>query len=64
MRVMFGQIRDFAGNEEGATAIEYGLVAALVAIGVLLAMTTLGSSVMALFDSVASRSAEELDNAL
>lgn len=57
------QIRAFAADEGGTTAIEYGLVAALVAVGILLALTTFGGSVKALFDSVASRASEEFDNA-
>lgn len=63
MRVVFDRIRDFAVNEDGATAIEYGLIAALIAVGVLLAMTALGGSVTSLFEYVSSRSAEQLDNA-
>jgi pilus assembly protein Flp/PilA len=57
------QIRAFAADESGATAIEYGLIAALVAVGTLLALTTFGGNVKALFDYVSSRSAEELNNA-
>ena len=63
MTVIFAQIRDFAADERGATAIEYGLIAALIAVGVLVAMTTLGGSVTSLFEYVSSRSAEQLDNA-
>ncbi|MBN9364986.1 MULTISPECIES: Flp family type IVb pilin [unclassified Devosia] len=63
MTVVFDQIRDFAVNEDGATAIEYGLIAALIAVGVLVAMTALGGSVTSLFEYVSSRSAEQLDNA-
>jgi pilus assembly protein Flp/PilA len=63
MTVVFAQIRDFAADERGATAIEYGLIAALIAVGVLVAMTTLGGSVTSLFEYVSSRSAEQLDNA-
>jgi pilus assembly protein Flp/PilA len=63
MTVIFAQIRDFAADEGGATAIEYGLIAALITVGVLLAITTLGGSVTSLFEYVTSRSAEQLDNA-
>jgi len=63
MTVIFAQIRDFAADEGGATAIEYGLIAALITVGVLLAITTLGGSVTSMFEYVTSRSAEQFDNA-
>ena len=33
----------FANDESGATAIEYGLIAALIAVGIIAAATTLGN---------------------
>ncbi len=36
-------------NEEGATAIEYGLIAALVAIGLITALGALGGSLQTIF---------------
>ncbi|MBK8860359.1 MAG: Flp family type IVb pilin [Sphingomonadales bacterium] len=35
-------IRKFIKNSKGATAIEYGLIAALIAVAAVSAMTTLG----------------------
>lgn len=49
-------IARFARDERGATAVEYGLIAGLIAIGILLALTIFGNSVSGLFNSVASRS--------
>jgi pilus assembly protein Flp/PilA len=46
-------------NEKGATAIEYGLIAALVAVGAIGAMSTLGTSVQGSFENAATT----LDNA-
>lgn len=63
MTVLYARMRSFVADEGGATAIEYGLIAALVAVGMLLALTTFGGSVTAMFEYVSSRSAEELDNA-
>lgn len=40
-------------NEDGATAIEYGLIAALIAIGAISAMSTLGGKVATTFNNVA-----------
>lgn len=41
-------------DESGATAIEYGLIAALVSIAAIGALTTLGTSLSGLFDLVAT----------
>ena len=37
----------FAADESGATAIEYGLIAALIAVAAIAAMTTLGTKLTA-----------------
>ena len=63
MRALYAGLCDFAHDEDGATAIEYGLIAALVAVGILLALTTLGGSVTDLYNYINSRSGEQLDNA-
>ncbi len=57
-----GQVARFVGNEDGATAIEYGLIAALIAVGILIAMTALGGGVSTMFDYISSRAGQELDN--
>jgi pilus assembly protein Flp/PilA len=41
-------------NEEGATAIEYGLIAALIAVAAVGAMSALGSQINTTFSQVAS----------
>lgn len=43
----------FLKDESGATAIEYGLIAALIAVVIITAVTTVGTSVSETFDSVA-----------
>lgn len=50
---------NFVKDESGATAIEYGLIAALVAVGLIAALTALGSSLQNIFNTVSST----LDNA-
>lgn len=40
-------------NEDGATAIEYGLIAALIAVAAVAAMTTVGTKLTALFTTIA-----------
>jgi len=44
----------FIKNEDGATAIEYGLIAALVSVAAIGAMTTLGTNLRATFTSAAT----------
>ncbi len=45
----------FINDESGATAIEYGLIAALIAVGIILAATTLGGSLSNLFTRVGTK---------
>lgn len=42
----------FVRDESGATAIEYGLIAALIAVVIITALTTIGSNLTKVFDSV------------
>ncbi|MGN6100548.1 MAG: Flp family type IVb pilin [Devosia sp.] len=48
-------IAQFAKDESGATAIEYGLIAALIAVGIIVAATTLGSSLSGLFNKISTK---------
>ena len=48
-------IQKFIANEDGATAIEYGLIAALIAVGIIAAATTLGGSLSDLFGRISNR---------
>ena len=48
-------LRQFANDESGATAIEYGLLAALVALGIAVGATALGTQLGALFGRIATR---------
>lgn len=43
-----------ATDESGATAIEYGLIAAFVALAIIGALTTLGTKLSSLFGTVGS----------
>lgn len=51
---MVNQIVRFMNDEEGATAIEYGLLAALIAAVIVGAVGTLGTNVNTAFTSVAT----------
>lgn len=46
-------IKLFISDDSGATAIEYGLIAALVAMAVITAMTTLGTNLGNTWNKVA-----------
>ena len=45
----------FARDDSGATAIEYGLIAALIAVGIIVAATTLGGSLSDLFNRISGK---------
>ena len=51
-------------NEDGATAIEYGLIAALVAVAAMTAMGGLGNSLRNTFVHVSSNMVRAQDGAL
>ena len=44
----------FVKNESGATAIEYGLIAALISVVIITAITTLGTNLSATFTNIAA----------
>ncbi|HEU0135170.1 MAG TPA: Flp family type IVb pilin [Allosphingosinicella sp.] len=50
-------IRKIFKNEEGATAIEYGLIAALIAVAAIAAMQNIGTSLNTTFQAVADNMA-------
>lgn len=45
-------IRKMLKNEKGATAIEYGLIAALIAVAAIGAMTSIGTKLGSTFNNV------------
>ncbi|WP_279481032.1 Flp family type IVb pilin [Aureimonas sp. SK2] len=49
---MFKLIRRFRKNESGATAIEYGLIAALIGTAIIAGATTLGTQLSASFTKI------------
>lgn len=48
-------IHNFKKNDSGATAIEYGLIAALVAVALIGTLGTLGSDLSGIFGDVSSK---------
>ena len=52
---MFNVIRNLIVDESGATAIEYGLIAALVSVAAVVALENTGTSLSAMYTSVAGK---------
>ncbi len=46
--------KNFCGDESGATAIEYGLIAALVSVAAIGALTTMGSTLQTMFGTISN----------
>lgn len=61
MRQFAEDIRRFAQDERGATAIEYGLIASLVALAVIASMITFGNALGGMFNDVAVKSVDAMD---
>ncbi len=55
MKKKMKNLKCFLFDEDGATAIEYGLIAALVAVGVILAITFLGKENTNLHNTTAEK---------
>lgn len=60
---MLASLNRFVGDESGATAIEYGLIAALVSVAAIVALITLGNSLERIFNVVATKLTEAADKA-
>jgi len=54
MKTLVNSVKKFVCDEDGVTAIEYGLIAALVAVVIITAVTLMGTKVAATFNSVAA----------
>jgi pilus assembly protein Flp/PilA len=52
---MFARFSKLIRDESGATAIEYGLIAALIAVVIIGALTTVGTNLSGVFNSVATK---------
>jgi pilus assembly protein Flp/PilA len=55
---MMTKLRNLLKSKDGATAIEYGLIAALIGVVIISAVTALGTSIEAQFDTIATKVAE------
>jgi len=48
-------IKSFLRDEEGATAIEYGLIAALISVVIITAITALGTQLSTVFTTISTK---------
>ncbi len=60
---MFETIKTFLSDESGATAIEYGLIAALVSVAAIAALQSLGGSLESIFGVVSNELSDAAANA-
>jgi pilus assembly protein Flp/PilA len=52
---MFTTVSKLLKNEDGATAIEYGLIAALIAVAAIAAFQLVGTNLSGIFNTVATK---------
>jgi pilus assembly protein Flp/PilA len=52
--MMLDKIKTLWRNEDGATAIEYGLIAALIAVVAIAAMAAVGTELSTVFNNIAT----------
>ncbi|GGY25195.1 Flp family type IVb pilin [Pseudoduganella albidiflava] len=60
MKALINAARQFAKDEEGITAIEYGLLAAVIAAAIIASFGTLATGVGTAFTTIAGRLADAL----
>lgn len=52
--IVFKQLSGFVRDQSGATAIEYGLIAALVSVAAITALGSMGNALVTIFNRVSS----------
>lgn len=55
MKSLLTKIKNFVREEEGASAVEYGLLVALIAVAIIVAVQTLGKNLSSTFSNVAGQ---------
>jgi pilus assembly protein Flp/PilA len=55
MKFLAKHIKAFLADEQGATTIEYGLIAALIAVAIIIGAGALGTNLNTLFNSIATK---------
>lgn len=47
-------VRSFIADEDGVTALEYGMIAALIAVGIMASVNTLGDNLASTFGKIST----------
>jgi pilus assembly protein Flp/PilA len=55
MNYLVKKVHEFMSDEQGATAVEYGLMAALIAAVIVIAVTAIGNNLNTVFNSIKDR---------
>lgn len=55
MKQLFSATRRFLRDEQGVTAIEYGLIAALIAVAVIVTVTAVGNQLSGVFSNICEK---------
>lgn len=55
MKNLLTKVKNFIREEEGASAVEYGLMVALIAVVIIAAVTLLGQNLSTMFTNVAAQ---------
>lgn len=53
MKTLIAGLKNFINDEQGVTAIEYGLIAALIAVVIITAVALIGTNLNVVFNEVA-----------
>jgi pilus assembly protein Flp/PilA len=59
--MLIANFRSLIADESGATAIEYGLIAALVSVAAILALQAMGGSLQEIFSAVCQKLVDAVD---
>ncbi|WP_265919210.1 Flp family type IVb pilin [Cupriavidus nantongensis] len=55
MQTLTQTLKQFVRDEDGVTAIEYGLIAALIAVVIITTVTTVGTNLSAVFSFIGDK---------
>ena len=55
MKTILEKCKNFLKEEDGASAIEYAIIAGLIAVGIIVAAGTLGEEISALFGRIETK---------
>ncbi len=55
MKNLMNNVKRFVREEEGVTAIEYGLIAALIAVVIIASVTTVGTNLKGIFTFISGK---------